>query len=186
MRSLLRREIVNVQSILPNIGSAVAVLQEGIDSVVLSYICQNVDVWQPGFRSRPADKSLDVFLRATLQNEHHKRPSPCLGAYEMLMEIDITVIKRLLIVCSDYGTLLQSWILGNAIEDRSSLGQEKYISQEWAVSYYWDTLTSAFLKSRYPVSSRSSNAATGSMSIWFWRNLEPGIKSLSLCQRYVF
>ena len=44
MRSLLRREIVNVQSILPNIGIAVAVLQEGIDGVVLSYIFQNVDV----------------------------------------------------------------------------------------------------------------------------------------------
>ena len=44
----------------------------------------------------------------------------------MLFEIYFPSFKRLLIVCSDDGTLLQSWILGDTIQDWSSLRVEVY------------------------------------------------------------
>lgn len=51
VRSLLRLDILDVQLIFPDIRRFVAILEERIDKVILSDICQDVYVRQPGIRT---------------------------------------------------------------------------------------------------------------------------------------
>lgn len=121
-RSLLWRRLFNIQLILPNVWRFKSVIVERVDNMILKNVFQNACVCQFRLRSwRPADESPSVLLLATAQDNHHKWSAPSLSGLKIFFEVYFAGFKGLLIVCSDDGTFSQSWIVGDAIQDGSSL-----------------------------------------------------------------